>query len=113
MAAWTPRLGGHVLIALDGTEYFSSKKIHCHNCSTRQRGNGEKEYFHAMLGATLVAPGVPALIPTVARGGGSAHQPQAGAAADAAHGDRDARPQAAHHETRAKPTRSTRICCVT
>jgi hypothetical protein len=51
------RLGGHVLIALDGTEYFSSKKIHCHNCSTRQRGKGEKEYFHTMLGATLVAPG--------------------------------------------------------
>jgi hypothetical protein len=38
------RLGGHVLIALDGTEYFSSKKIHCHNCSTRQRSKGEK-YF--------------------------------------------------------------------
>jgi hypothetical protein len=57
------RLGGHVLIALDGTEYFSSKKIHCHNCSTRQRGNGEKEYFHAMLGATLVAPGHDKVIP--------------------------------------------------
>jgi hypothetical protein len=57
------RLGDHVLIALDGTEYFSSKKIHCHNCSTRQRGNGEKEYFHAMLGATLVAPGHDKVIP--------------------------------------------------
>jgi hypothetical protein len=57
------RLGGHVLIALDGTEYFSSKKIHCHNCSTRQRSNGEKEYFHAMLGATLVAPGHDKVIP--------------------------------------------------
>jgi hypothetical protein len=57
------RLGGHVLIALDGTEYFSSKKIHCDNCSTRQRGKGEKEYFHAMLGATLVAPGHGKVIP--------------------------------------------------
>ena len=57
------RLGGHVLIALDGTEYFTSKKIHCHNCSTRQRGKGEKEYFHAMLGATLVAPGHGKVIP--------------------------------------------------
>jgi hypothetical protein len=57
------RLGGHVLIALDGTEYFSSKKIHCHNCSTRQRSKGEKEYFHAMLGATLVAPGHDKVIP--------------------------------------------------
>jgi len=52
-----------VLIALDGTEYFSSKKIHCHNCSTRQRGKDEKEYFHAMLGATLVAPGHDKVIP--------------------------------------------------
>ena len=57
------RLGDHVLIALDGTEYFSSKKIHCHNCSTRQRGKDEKEYFHAMLGATLVAPGHDKVIP--------------------------------------------------
>jgi len=57
------RLGDHVLIALDGTEYFSSKKIHCDNCSTRQRSNGEKEYFHAMLGATLVAPGHDKVIP--------------------------------------------------
>ena len=57
------RLGKHVLIALDGTEYFTSKKIHCHNCSTRQRGKGEKEYFHAMLGATMVAPGHDKVIP--------------------------------------------------
>ena len=57
------RLGGQVLIALDGTEYFSSKKIHCHNCSTRERGKQETEYFHAMLGATLVAPGHDKVIP--------------------------------------------------
>jgi hypothetical protein len=37
------RLGEHVLIALDGPEYFTSNKIHCHNCSTRQRGKGEQE----------------------------------------------------------------------
>jgi hypothetical protein len=51
------RLGGHVLIALDGTEYFRSAKIGCPNCSTRRRGNGTTECYHAMLGATLVAPG--------------------------------------------------------
>ena len=27
---------GGLLIALDGTYYFSSKKLHCQNCSTRQ-----------------------------------------------------------------------------
>ena len=57
------RVGDHVLIALDGTEYFCSKTIHCRHCSTRLRGNGAKEYFHAMLGATLVAPGHDKVIP--------------------------------------------------
>jgi len=57
------RLGDHVLIALDGTEYFCSKAIHCPNCSTRLRGKAGKEYFHAMLGATLVAPGHNKVVP--------------------------------------------------
>jgi hypothetical protein len=51
------------LIALDGTEYHCSKEIHCPNCSTRQRGKGGTEYFHTMLGATLVAPGHDKVIP--------------------------------------------------
>ena len=38
------RLGKHVLIALDGTEYFTSKK-------------DPLSQLHAMLGATMVAPG--------------------------------------------------------
>lgn len=57
------RLGDHVLVALDGTEYFGSKTIHCRHCSTRLRGKGETEYFHAMLGATLVAPGHDKVVP--------------------------------------------------
>jgi hypothetical protein len=58
------RLGDHVLIALDGTEYHCSNAIHCQHCSTRLRGKGEKkEYFHAMLGATLVAPGHDKVVP--------------------------------------------------
>jgi hypothetical protein len=51
------RLDGRVLIALDGTEYHCSRKIHCRHCSTRGRGNGGTEYYHSMLAATLVAPG--------------------------------------------------------
>ena len=50
------RLDGRVLIALDGSEYHCSRKIHCRHCSTRVRGNGGTEYFHSMLAATLVAP---------------------------------------------------------
>ena len=51
------RLDGRVLIALDGTQYFRSRKLRCPNCSTRKRNDGATEYFHQMLGATLVAPG--------------------------------------------------------
>src|SRR6266481_829307 len=51
------RLGGRVLIALDGTEHFCSRKLHCPQCSHRRRADGEVEYFHRFLGAALVAPG--------------------------------------------------------
>ena len=57
------RLDGRVLIALDGSEYHCSRKIHCRHCSTRVRGNGGTEYFHSMLAATLVAPGHDEVIP--------------------------------------------------
>jgi hypothetical protein len=51
------RLGGRVLIALDGTEYFCSQKLGCPQCLTRMRSNGKVESYHAMLAATIVAPG--------------------------------------------------------
>ena len=51
------RLGGRCLVALDGTEYFCSQKIGCAHCLTRKRANGTVERYHAMLSATLVAPG--------------------------------------------------------
>ena len=47
-------LDGHVLIALDGTEFHCSDKIHCSNCSHRKRGKDKTEYFHTMLAATIV-----------------------------------------------------------
>jgi hypothetical protein len=57
------RLGGRVLIALDGTEHFCSRKIHCPQCSKRRRSDGGTEYFHAFLGASLVAPGHKQVLP--------------------------------------------------
>ena len=51
------RLNGRVLIALDGTEYVCSQKLGCPQCLTRRRANGKVESYHAMLAATLVAPG--------------------------------------------------------
>jgi hypothetical protein len=57
------RLNGRVLIALDGTEHFCSRKIHCPRCSTRKRSDGGTEYFHAFLGASIVAPGHQQVLP--------------------------------------------------
>jgi len=56
-------LGERVLIALDGSEYFCSRKIKCSQCSTRRRSDGGVECFHAFLGATLVAPGHHQVLP--------------------------------------------------
>lgn len=50
-------LGDRTLIALDGTEYFCSKKIGCPHCLTRKRADGEVETYHVMLAACIVAPG--------------------------------------------------------
>jgi hypothetical protein len=49
-------LGDHTLIALDGTEYHRSSKVHCACCSTVTKGK-KTEYFHAMVQASIVAPG--------------------------------------------------------
>src|SRR5271156_5545399 len=57
------RLGDHVLIAFDGTEYPRSTKLHCACCSTRKRSGGTTEYFHALVAATLVAPGHRRVVP--------------------------------------------------
>ena len=56
-------LDGRILIALDGTEHFSSRKLHCPCCSTRKRSDGGTEYFHAFLGASIVAPGHKHVLP--------------------------------------------------
>ena len=42
-------LGGHLLVALDGTQYFSSQAIHCEQCSSRTHKNGTVTYFHSAI----------------------------------------------------------------
>jgi hypothetical protein len=51
------RLAGRTLVALDGTESFCSQKLSCPQGLTRKRANGKNERYHAMLAATIVAPG--------------------------------------------------------
>jgi DNA-directed RNA polymerase subunit RPC12/RpoP len=46
-----------LLIAIDGTEYFSSQKIHCPNCSHRELANGKTNYFHTVLTPVIVQAG--------------------------------------------------------
>jgi Transposase DDE domain len=56
-------LDGHYLVALDGTEYFSSKTIHCASCLHRVHRNGSSTYAHQMLGAAIIHPDQRAVIP--------------------------------------------------
>ena len=45
------------LVALDGTEYYSSKVISCDKCSTREHKNGDITYHHDVVAPVLVSPG--------------------------------------------------------
>lgn len=56
----------NLLMALDGTEYFGSSKLHCPHCSSRKLKSGEEYYFHAVVTPVIVCPGrsqVIALVP--------------------------------------------------
>ena len=56
-------LDGCYLVALDGVEYFCSKKIHCDHCMTRTHKDDTVSYYHQMLGAVLVHPDFSEVIP--------------------------------------------------
>ena len=55
-------LGDQLLVALDGTTYFSSKTIHCPNCLTRQLANGHTLSYHSAITPVIVCPGRPEVI---------------------------------------------------
>ncbi len=44
-------------LALDGTDFFSSNKIHCKCCSCAEQKNGDTLYRHIAVTPVLVAPG--------------------------------------------------------
>lgn len=56
-------MGQTLLLALDGTRYFSSQKMNCPCCSTQRHANGQVTYFHTALTPVLVKPGVDKVIP--------------------------------------------------
>jgi hypothetical protein len=45
-----------ILVALDGTWYFSSHDIHCGNC-LKKNYEGELIYYHAMINPVIAVPG--------------------------------------------------------
>jgi hypothetical protein len=51
------------LVAIDGTQYFSSNKISCDYCLKKNHRNGKTTYHHQVLAATIVCPGIKQVIP--------------------------------------------------
>jgi hypothetical protein len=49
-------IGGDLLVAMDGTQYFSSTKIHCPQCSVTEHANGSITYSHSVVTPVIVAP---------------------------------------------------------
>lgn len=47
----------HLLVALDGTQYFSSNNIHCSNCSQTHHKDGSITYSHSVITPVIVKPG--------------------------------------------------------
>jgi hypothetical protein len=56
-------LDGYYLIPIDGTEYFSSEKIHCPQCLWKKSAKGKVRYHHQILQAAVVCPGQRQVIP--------------------------------------------------
>jgi hypothetical protein len=55
-------LGDQLLVALDGTNYFASQTIHCHNGLTRQLSTGHPLYYHPAIPPVIGCPGRSAVI---------------------------------------------------
>jgi len=57
---WESRqvLGGYTSISIDGTGYYCSGKKSCPHCLVKTLRNGEKRYYHQMLGAVQMHPDV-------------------------------------------------------
>ena len=56
-------LDGHYLIALDGSQYFSSEQIQCPGCLTHQEAKGPLRYSHQILQAVMLHPHMRQVLP--------------------------------------------------
>jgi len=53
----------YLLCAIDGTQYHSSKQVHCSCCLQKQHRNGEITYSHAVLQGAIMHPDKKQVIP--------------------------------------------------
>ncbi len=53
------------LVAIDGSEYFSSKKLSCPACLEKKHKDGEKTYSHQILQGAIVHPDLRQVIPVI------------------------------------------------
>ncbi len=56
-------LKGYYLLSLDGTGEFSSSNVCCPQCCKKEHKDGSVTYYHQMLGACIVHPDRPNVIP--------------------------------------------------
>ena len=54
---------GCYLLSLDGTQYFSSEKVHCASCLEKHHKNGKVTYSHQLLSGAIVHPDFAEVIP--------------------------------------------------
>lgn len=53
----------YYILSVDGTGHFASNKIGCKHCMEKRLRNGEIQYHHQMLGASIVHPDLKTVIP--------------------------------------------------
>jgi hypothetical protein len=56
-------LNGYYLVAVDGSQYFSSEKIHCPSCLTYKGAKGPLRYSHQILQAVILNPHMRQVLP--------------------------------------------------
>lgn len=54
---------GSYFIPIDATQYFVSQKINCPKCLYKNHSNGNTTFYHQVLAAAIVCPGIKQVIP--------------------------------------------------
>jgi Transposase DDE domain len=56
-------LGGHYLLAVDGSGYYFSDSVQCEQCIEKRNQDGTKSYYHQMFAGAIVHPDQKVVIP--------------------------------------------------